>query len=340
MLRRYLLICTLVFAAGCSTFDYTLARRSAIDREIAAARAETTAQLSALSTKELGLLRQSIREHEGREQQAADYLFKGTVVASTLKAPTRPEMVMGQSINQTATQLPPATPVAQAAAFKALQTELDEAKISTEALRAQYETELGKARAEGEAKAKALTELNTQLVQVDKDRVKALEEARTKDAELQVKKDEVQDAQLAAKTRDEERAKRNERIKMWLMGILLTAAAACGVGAAFVPIPALKTKLIIGAALCGGAALAIPFIEPWMVMVAIGGCLLLVAGWVVVDYRREHDDATDTYRALNEVKQKATAEFKAVVAPILTEWHTNPDTSKRIDERLKQVGDT
>jgi hypothetical protein len=249
-------------------------------------------------------------------------------------------MVMGQSINQTATQLPPATPTAQATAFKALQTELDEAKVSTELLRAQYEAELGKARTEGEAKAKALNDLGTQLAQVDKDRVKALEDARAKETALQTAKDAVQDAALAAKTKEAEGAKHSERTKMWLIGILLTAAATCGVGAAFVPIPTLKTKLIIGAALCGGAALAIPFIEPWMVMVAIGGCLLLVAGWVVFDYRREHDDATDTYRALNEVKQKATAEFKAVVAPILAEWHTNPDTSKRIDERLKQVGDT
>jgi hypothetical protein len=337
---RPFLILTLLLATGCSHFDYTVARRSAIDKEIAEARAETTNQLKILNDRELGLLKDTIKQLQARQQAASDYLFKATVTFSTLKTPTRPEMVMGQSVNQTATQLPPATAEAQAATLKALQTELDETKVSTEALRAQYETELGKARAEGAAKAQALSDLGTKLADVDKDRVKALEAARTKEADLQAAKDKVQDAALAAKTKEAENAKHNEHVKMWLIGILLTAAAACGIGAAFVPIPTLKTKLIIGAALCGGAAIAIPFIEWWMVMVAIGGCLLLVAGWVIVDYRREHGDATDTYRALNEVRQKATAEFKAVVAPILEQWHTNPDTSKRIDERLKQVGDT
>ncbi len=75
-------------------------------------------------------------------------------------------------------------------------------------------------------------------------------------------------------------------------------------------------------------------------MVTIGVCVLAIGAWVINDYRREHGDATDTYRALNEVKQKASAEFKEVVAPILAQWHTDPATSQRIDARLKQTGDT
>ncbi len=340
-IRLYRTLATLMLClfAGCSTFDYTIAKRSSIDAKIAAARTETEGRLKALNDQQVSLLKQVATEHEAREQAAADYLFKGFATYGTLKTPTRPEMVMGQSINQTSAQLPAATPAAQAAAFKALQTELDETKVSTEQLKAQYEVELGKARAEGDAKAKALADTTAKLQQVDAQRVEVLTKANQTERALQSKKDEARAAELASKQKQLDDAKHNEKVKMWLMGILLAAAAACGIGAAFLPIPALKTKLIVGAAVCGGAALAIPFIEPWMVMVAIVVCILAVAAWAINDYRHEHADATDTYRALNEVKQKATAEFKAVVAPILSEWQTNPDTSKRIDERLKQVGD-
>ncbi len=340
LLRTLFLSIVLLFA-GCQVGDYTLARRSAIDAQIAAARADTTAHLALLNGQQLSLLKESIAAHEAREQGAADYLFKGSVVFGTLKSPlSRADMVMGQSIQQTATQLPPASAAAQAKTLLDLQTELDEAKVSTEVLKTQYEAQLTQARADGAAKDKALTDIATSLKHVDEERVTVLTQANATEAKLSDARKVADDAVIAAKDKKLADDAHNQRIKMWLIGILLTAAAACGIGAAFVPIPALKTKLIIGAAVCGGAAIAIPFIEGWMVMVAVGVCLLGVAAWVINDYRREHGDATDTYRALNEVKQKASAEFKAVVAPILDQWHTDPATTQRIDARLKQIGDT
>lgn len=341
---RYLLQTVMLLAAlamvGCHQLDYTIARRSAIDAQIAAARVETESRLQTLTAQQIGLLQQTIDTLNAQKQAAANYLYKAQVTFGMLRTPSRSEMVMGQSVQQTAAQLPSATPAVQADTLRQLQTELDETKTSAEALRTQYDRELGVARAEAAAKEATVKDLSVKLDQVDKDRVSVLTKARATEADLQTAKDKVQDADLAAKAKEAADAKRSEKAKMWLMGILLTAAAACGVGAAFVPIPSLKTKLIIGAAVCGGAAIAIPFLEAWMIMVTIGVCLLGIAAWVINDYRREHGDATDTYRALNEVKTKASAAFKAEVAPILDQWHTNPDTSKRIDERLKAVGDT
>lgn len=338
-LLRALTVCFLLAFAGCQLADYTIARKSAIDKEIATARAETTAHLTLLNDQQLTLLKQSIAAHEAREQGAADYLVKATITFGTLKTPSRPEMVMGQSIQQTAAQLPPPSVAAQAKAMDALRIELDETRISAEALRAQYEAELGQARAEGATKEKALADLTVSLKKVDDERVAVLTKAKDAEAALSDARNAAANESLAAKQKALDDAKHNEKVKMWLIGTLLTATAACGIGAAFVPIPALKTKLILGAAICGAAAIAIPFIEAWMIMVSIGVCLLGVAAWVINDYRREHGDATDTYRAINEVKQKASAEFKAVVAPILGQWHTDPATTQRIDERLKQTGD-
>ena len=344
MIRRLfhaLSIVILCFLTSCGTIrDYTLTKRSTIDKQIEAARVETTAKLNALNTQQIGLLQQTVVELNTRDQSASDYLFKGLIVAGSLKTPTRPEMVMGQSIQQTATHLPAASPAAQAKAFEDLKTELDEARISNDALKAQYEKELGQARAEGAAKAVTVKELGDKLEQVEHDRVVVLAAAKDTEAALSDARKVASDTEVARKTKEAEDAKHSEKIKMWLIGILLTAAAACGIGAAFIPIPSLKPKLILGAAICGGAAIAIPFIESWMVMVVIGVCLLGVAAWVLADYKRTHGDAVDTYRALNEVKTKAKATFDTVVAPILNEWHTDPATTQRIDATLKTVGDT
>lgn len=320
---------------------YTLAKRDSIDKAIATTRADTEAKLTALNEQKIKALQDTIAAHETREQGASDYLFKGSVTFSTLKQDqiSRPTLVMGQSIQQTSTQLPPATTLAQAKVFKDLQTELDETKVSTEVLKTQYEKELGIARAEGEAKAKALIELDTKVKTVEAEKAKVLGQALTTEKTLQAAKDEIQNKQLADKTREAEDAKHNEKVKMWLIGILLAAAAICGIGATFVPIPSLKKQLIVGAAICGAAGLAIPFITPWMVWCAVVVCLLPVVGWTIKTYHDEHTDATDTYRALNELKSKSIEVFQKDVAPILDSWHTNPATAKRIDDRLKQVGD-
>lgn len=342
-LNTILLSIILLFGSiGCSTLgDYTVTKRQTIEKQIIDARVDTEKKMLDLQVKEKKLLQESIDQHLARSQGAADYLFKGSVVFSSLKPDqvSRPTLVMGQSIQQTAAQLPPATPTAQAAAFKAIQIELDEVKTSTEALKAQYEIELGKAKKEGEDKAKAIKDLEIKVKTVESERVEVLTKANAIERDLQATKDKVQDAELAKSKQSEEQAKRSEKMKMWLMGILLTAAAACGVGAAFLPIPNIKTKLVIGAAVCGGAALALPFIEPWMVIVTVGVILLLVGAWIIKNYKDEHGDAQDTYRALQEYKTKASDKFKTELAPILKQWHTNPDTPKRIDKKLKQVGD-
>lgn len=337
-----LLMCVLGMGlSGCSIGGYTLAKRAELDGRIEAARAETTAKLEALRQQEVSLLNQAVAAHQSREQLAADYLFKGGAVFGTLKPDliSRATLVMGQSIQQTAAQLPPASSAAQAATFKALQTELDETKTSTEALKAQYERELGIARAEGAAKAKVLEELDTKVRAVEAEKSAALAKALTTEQSLQAAKDKVQDKDAAAARQAAADAQRNERLKLWLMGGLGVIALAAGIAAVYVPIPSVKRYGAIVAVAAAGAALAVPFIQPFHVLIGILCICVPVGLRIVWVYKQEHGDATDTFRALNEVKVKAPEVFKDAVAPLLREWHTDPATSKRIDERLRQVGD-
>lgn len=341
-MRRFLLMAMVwLMLTGCSLVgDYTLARRSKIDAQIAAARVETTTHLNALNDQQLALLKQSILAHEGREQGAADLLFKGVATFNTLKAPlSRVDMVMGQSIQLTAAVLPPASPAAQAKAFQDLKTELDEAKVSTEALRAQYEGELGKARAEGAAKDKALADIAVKLKTVDEERVTVLAKANATEAALSDKRKELDNKTIADKTRDAEEAKHNEALKRWLMAGLGIIALAAGAAAVYLPIPSVKPKLTIIAIAAAILAFCVPFIQWYHVAIAIAVICIPVGLAILHDYRVEHGDATDTYRGLNELKARAKETFTKELAPILDQWHT-PDATKRIDDRLKAVGDT
>ncbi len=338
-----LVLCAAAAAlSGCTIGGYTLAKRAELDWQIETARTEAAAKMETLRKQEVGLLADTVAQHKAREQAAADHLFKGLAVAGSLKLAdiSRPTMVMGQSIQLTATQLPPATAGAQAAAFKALQTELDETKVGTEQLRLQYEAELGRERAAGEAKAKALADTAAKLKEVEVAKVTALEVAGANERALQAAKDKVQDRDTAAAREAAASAQRNERLKLWLMGGLGVIALAAGIAAVYVPIPSVKRYGAIVAVAAAVAAVAVPFVQPWHVLVGVLCVCVPVGVRIVLVYKQEHGDATDTFRALNEVKTKAPEVFKTTVAPLLKQWHTDPATSKRIDDRLKAVGDT
>ncbi len=337
---------------GCGSIsDLTITKKTAIDGQITAARIETETKINNLKEEEKKILQETIIKHVEKEQAASDYLFKGSVVFGSLKLDdiTRPTLIMGQSIQQTASQLPPATVTAQASVYKALQIELDEVKTTTAALKAQYELELSKARAEGEAKDKVLLELDTKVKTIEKEKTQVLAKSIVIEKDLQAKKDEVQDKSLALKTKEAEEAKNNENSKKWLMGTLLAAAFACGLGAAFLPIPQLKTKLIIGAAICGAAAVAIPFIQPWWIIVGVVICLIPVGAWMLKNYKDEHTVATNTYRAIQSVKERSKVQYDMLLKPALEEWHSKytkkgvkvPDTAAHelIDKRLMEAGD-
>jgi hypothetical protein len=355
-MRKYLTILMLAVLAigiglsgGCMT-GYTITKRDAIDKAIATARADTEAKLTALKEQEVKALKDTIVSHATREQTASDYLFKGSAVFGTLKQDqiSRPTLVMGQSIQQTSAQLPPATPAAQAATFKALQIELDEAKVSTQALIAQYEKELGQARAVGEARAKELAALDVKVREVQLEKEKVLSGALKTEQDLQAAKDKVQDKDLADKTREAERAKSVQAIKLKFSSILGVLALLCLAGAIWSPV--FKEKMGIGAAILGLAAVSIWFIEAWMIAVAIGVALLALVAWAAKNHYIESKAAENVYRAVQDVKNTAKDDYDRILKPKLAEWQTVydpktgttiPDTAaiKHVDEVLMKVGD-
>lgn len=346
-LRHSLAVAALCLLTSCGTLgDYTLAKRSAIDRQIAAARAETQSQLTALNDQQLTLLRQSVSAHDAREQAAADYLFKGLATSATLKTPTRPEMVMGQSIQQTATQLPAATAAAQAKAFQDLKTELDETRIGADALRAQYEVELGQARAAGAVKAKEAADLAASLTKVEADRVTVLTKAGKTEAELSDKRAALDAAALATKTKEVEDAKSVQAIKVRFSTITGVLTLLC-IGAAIYS-PVFKRQLGIAGVALAIVTAAIWYVQPWHIGVAIGVTLVGLVAWAAKNHWIESRTASNVYHAIQSIKDTAGADYDRVVKPKLTEWMTTyakdgttvPDqaAAAHVDSVLMQTG--
>ncbi len=330
---------------GCALGDYRVARQTSIDKEIATARAETTAHLALLNDQQLTLLRQSIATHEAREQAASDYLTKAAITFMTLKTPSRPEMVMGQSVQQTAAQLPAASAAAQIKAMQDLKTELDETRISTEALRAQYDAQLTQARAEGAAKEKALADTAASLKHVDEERVAVLTQAKDTEAKLSDARKVVDDAAIAAKTKEAEDAKSTQAIRTKLSAIVGGLALLCLAGAIWSPV--WKEKFGAACALLALVAVGIWWVQPWHVALAVAVGVLAIALWAVKNHYIESKAATATYQALASVKDTAAADYDRLIKPALTEWQSKyakdgtlvPDKAieAHIDQRLMQV---
>lgn len=336
--------------AGCHYLgNYTVTKRDTIDKAIATARADTEAKMAALKEQETKTLKDTIVAHTTREQSASDYLFKGSLVFGGLKQDSisRPTLIMGQSIQQTAAQLPPATAAAQAVAFKALQTELDETKVSAEVLRAQYDKELGVARAEGEAKAKALADLDGKLKAVELEKTTVLGKALTTEQTLQAAKDKIQDKDLADKTREAENAKSVQAIKLKMSSIVGVLALLCIAGAIWSPV--YKEKFGIGAVVFAVAAAAIWYVEGWMVAVAIGVAILGLVAWAAKNHYIESKAATNVYRAVESFKNTSKDEYDKLLRPHLEEWMTQYTKSgekvvdqaaiDHVDSVLIKVGD-
>jgi len=351
-----ILFATLCFAliAGCSQIPYTVAKRSEIDSQIEAARKQTTEQLAVISRREQDALLAKMGTLETQRQVAANHLFKGLVVGGGLKTPTRPEMVMNQSIQQTATELPPATAAAQLAALTDLRRELDEARVSADELRAQYEKELGVARAEGAARAAKVVELDTKLKEAAAEKETVLGDALTKERALQAAKDLVQDKELAIQTakteeaeKDVERAKSVQAIKVKMSAVTGGLALLCIAGCIWSPL--WKQKFAVGAVVFGVATAAIWYVQPWHIAIAVGLALLGLTIWAVKNHYIESRAATNVYRGIQSIKDRSKEEYDKVVRPALETWNTVydkdgkpiPDEAaiKHIDKVLRDNGD-
>ncbi len=318
-LRLFLVSCVL-FLSGCLTTDYTLAKRSDIDQQIAAARADTEARTKALDQREISLLKQVKAEQEARLQATSNVLFNATYTFGTLKTLTRPEMVIWQAVQLAAIQLPSVTLIAQNAAIETLKVQLDEAKVSAEALQKQYDDELTKTRADTATKDKALADIAVALKHVDEERIIVLTQANDKEAKLSDARKKVDDAVIAAKIKEADDAKSTAAIKTKMSMVLGALSLICIIGTIYLPV--MREKMGIASVVFGFMSIGIWYITGFVVAIVGAVCLVALVAWALHNHWIESKTASNVYNAIQEVKTTAKADYDRVLAPVLTSWQT------------------
>ncbi len=113
--------------------------------------------------------------------------------------------------------------------------------------------------------------------------------------------------------------------------------------------PVFKQELGIGAAVLGGAAVAIPFVTGWWILCGVGIAAIGIIVWAARKHYHEQSDATGVYRAVQAFKSESGDLFKQHLAPKVKDFLgrytkggkvvANAAAEARIDQRLMQVGD-
>ena len=152
----------------------------------------------------------------------------------------------------------------------------------------------------------------------------------------------------AEKKRSDEAAA-TERLKKQFMLWCGLGALLCVAGAIYSPVG--KAGLAIMAVVLGAAAAAMPFIQPWMVFVAIGIAAAIVTGYILYRHSLSEKTNTNLINAIEDGKQNPNAKISDVLDHI-SEWNTiyvkdklgnvttkvDASVEKYIQEKLIQSG--
>lgn len=263
-------------------------------------------------------------------QQTVNWTY-GASLASNLKSnKTRLDNIIDLRISTALSFGMAPTPEAIIEQNKTLKEELDETRVTNQELTKRYndkEKEAQDARKSEEEKNKKIEEVRKEgQLAVDKIQVSI----DGKQNELNKINDKLitTEQNLSAKSASLERLKKT--IMMWLFG----GAALCAIGTYFFR----AWELAVGAAICTGLAIAIPFIEPWMVLTAL--LATVVVGGVAI-YLRSHTEKKIGDRALGaiqEVRNESEETYQKVIQPKLTDWFSDAkNLDKRVESKLKEL---
>lgn len=339
------LIACLLFA-GCTSISdrIPLQTKTAKEREIATLRADFVAQMDAKSKEITDQLQKVIEGLRAQIKGASSGLYGADQTFQTIPVPDRDELIVNDFVNEAWVALGRETPTYEKMAEinARLKAALDEKVTSLEDLRKTHTAAVSENQKLTDATKQALDKLVA---------LQAEREAMERDyrAKLERLQGELVDAQnqviaLEKARADDAKARQAQLAKLsWGAGVL---AALMLAGAIWSPV--FKRELGLGAAVLGGAAVAIPFVTGWWVLAGVGVTAVALILWAAKKHHTESKTAANVYRALQEVKTKSRETFDTVVKPALTQWQTVykggktvPDQAaiSHVDSVLREAGD-
>lgn len=343
------LVTALLTLTGCETVNGYLyseyRKKSDVQKEISELEAKHRSDVD-IKVKEVQVkLEKTIQSQDDQMQAGANKLYIANEAFKFYKQPTRLDSIINNRVTEAQVALKK-LPTEQALKEEnqRLKEELDETKVSKEDLIERHNRALAE-----NAKLSAETERAKQEVAAAKDNLFTTEQKYIRDSGvLQTKLKDVND-QIEQKQKEAANNKDSvERMKTKLMVGCGIAAALCILGTLYSPVG--KGSLAIGSAIFGGAAAAIPFIEGWMILVAV----LVVAAIITIVFLYKHHIADKTsdnlINHIQDIKENPdiSDEVKQIIKKSLTEWNgkyvgnnvtqTDNAVEKYIKSKLKDYG--
>ncbi len=301
-LRTLLVAMVLMFAlTGCANpIAGLLITRSAKEKEIATLKADYEAKIGTARQEATFAKDKVIASKDAQMVGAAGALYGQQVVFQSILTPTRTDLLqrnLSQEAWSALGNVPP-TPEALKAMNERLAKELDATKTSLADLQTSHAVALAQNALLAEQTKKHETEMAAATARLTAVESKAAADISAKQTELLATQDKVIAAEKASA--DGAKARQAQLAKLsWGAGIL---AALCLAGAIWSPVA--KSQLAMGAIVLGGAALAIPFVTGWIILIAVGLGLAALTGWVLVKHHKEERIGDALSLAMQDLKEK------------------------------------
>ena len=319
--KMMVLACALTFSPGCSLIQNALTKdyvkKTDVVAQIDALNKKHDSDLKAVEDKISGQKDTVISRLDGQLQTTANTLYGASEPFILYTAPTRLDYIIHNHVTE-AQAVVGKSPTAEAIATQNedLKKQLDEKQTTLAQLQQEHQQTLI-----------ANTQLASQADQAKKDLEIAkaaelvvqngyIDQNAKLQKDLKTVNDNIQ-ADLVKKAAD---AASIEKMKMKMIIICGAASLLALLGAIYSPI--FKEGLIIIAVVLGGIALAIPFIQSWMIVTA---GLVILAG-MIVWFLYKHNIATkaaeNAINTIEEAKTKMAPEAAAALTTTQVDWNT------------------
>jgi Skp family chaperone for outer membrane proteins len=311
------LVCLILLLGGCfETVPLATqnAEKDRLEAKIAANEKEYKENMAKKEREIEGLRKEFQSTIVDKMQFCSDRLYGADLAFQFDKERDRTDMIIHNRVNEARTVLPPVSAAGIAQDNERLTKELDETKTSLAELQKSHQKVVDEAKDIVKKSDKIQKELNDAL----SDKKKIEDDFRAKVETLQDKLNKLNDEIIARNGNEKVRLELESKERLYIIGVLTSAALLSGLGAIFIPIPQVKKGLAIFGAICLAAAIAIPFVKAWMVAVGILGLCLPLGGYLLYGYMKEYKSATSTYKGLENLKVNQPEVWEKTVLPELT----------------------
>lgn len=274
-------------------------------------------------------LEKTIQAQDDQLQRGANKLYAANETFKYYVQPTRVDRIINNRVTEAWAAL------GKYPSYQAIQEEnerikkeLDEKITSLEQLMKEHERIMVENKALVDTTDRAKKEVEDAKTQLQNINTKYQSESNRLQAKLNDVNDKIQKTQQEANSNKDS----IERMKTKLMIGCGIAAALCIVGAVYSPVG--KGSLAICAAVFGGAAAAIPYIEGWMILIAV----LIIGAIVTIVFLYKHHIADKTadnlINHIQDIKEDPDIpdDVKNIMKRSLTEWN-----GKYVGDKISQA---